>query len=80
MYELISLSRGTLYSRELWDRLAGHDPYADLDVRADRMTRWHPLNQSLYVGYKVMLAGLLMISKGRPDHDAFIGRRSLSLP
>ena len=23
-----------------------------------------PLNQSLYVGYKVMLAGLLMISKG----------------
>ena len=27
-------------------------------------SRWHPLNQSLYVGYKVMLAGLLMISKG----------------
>ena len=26
--------------------------------------RWHPLNQSLYVGYKVMLAGLLMIAKG----------------
>ncbi len=64
MYELISLSRGTFYSNELWERLAGHDPYADLDVRADRMTRWHPLNQSLYVGYKVMLAGLLMISKG----------------
>ena len=28
------------------------------------MKRWHPMNQSLYVGYKVMLAGLLMISKG----------------
>ena len=28
------------------------------------MKCWHPLNQSLYVGYKVMLAGLLMISKG----------------
>ena len=25
---------------------------------------WHPLNQSLYVGYKVMLAGLLIIAKG----------------
>ena len=24
----------------------------------------HPLNQSLYVGYKVMLAGLLMLAKG----------------
>ncbi len=29
-----------------------------------RMAQWHPMNQSLYVGYKVMLAGLLMISKG----------------
>ena len=26
--------------------------------------RWHPLNQSLYVGYKVMLAGLLLLGKG----------------
>ena len=32
--------------------------------QCDRIKRWHPLNQSLYVGYKVMLAGLLMISKG----------------
>ncbi len=64
MYELIGLSRGSLYSGELWDQLDGHDAYQDLDVRTDRMARWHPLNQSLYVGYKVMLAGLLMISKG----------------
>jgi len=28
------------------------------------MTRWAPLNQSLYVAYKVMLAGLLMVAKG----------------
>ena len=27
-------------------------------------SRWHPLNQSLYVGYKVMLAGLLLLGKG----------------
>ena len=39
-------------------------PYADLDITHDRIGRWAPLNQSLYVGYKVMLAGLLMISKG----------------
>ena len=48
----------------MWDRLDGHDPYADLDITNDRIRRWHPLNQSLYVGYKVMLAGLLMIAKG----------------
>src|SRR5260221_1804520 len=48
----------------MWDRLEGHDPYSDLGITNDRITRWHPLNQSLYVGYKVMLAGLLMIAKG----------------
>ena len=48
----------------MWERLGDHDPYDDLDITNDRISRWHPLNQSLYVGYKVMLAGLLMISKG----------------
>ena len=48
----------------MWDRLDDHNPYDDLDITNDRIGRWHPLNQSLYVGYKVMLAGLLMISKG----------------
>jgi asparagine synthase (glutamine-hydrolysing) len=45
------------------EKLASHDPYADLDVRTDRIKRWHPLNQSLYVGYK-MLPGMLLLSKG----------------
>ena len=48
----------------MWQRLGDHSPYDDLDITNDRIKRWHPLNQSLYVGYKVMLAGLLMISKG----------------
>jgi asparagine synthase (glutamine-hydrolysing) len=64
MYELIGQSRSTLYSSAMWDRLQDHNPYDDLDITNDRIKRWHPLNQSLYVGYKVMLAGLLMISKG----------------
>ena len=28
------------------------------------MRRWHPLNRSLYLGYKVLLAGLLLNQKG----------------
>ena len=64
MYELIAQSRSTLFGSGLWDRIGDHSPYADLDVPAERMAKWHPLNRSLYVGYKVMLAGLLMISKG----------------
>jgi asparagine synthase (glutamine-hydrolysing) len=64
LFELISQAKPGLYSREMWDRLGDHDPYADLDITNENIARWHPLNQSLYVGYKVMLAGLLMISKG----------------
>jgi asparagine synthase (glutamine-hydrolysing) len=48
----------------MWDRLGDHNPYDDLDITNERIARWHPLNQSLYVGYKVMLAGLLMVAKG----------------
>ncbi len=64
LYELISQSKPQLYSAGMWGLLGDHSPYSDLDVTNDRIKRWAPLNQSLYVGYKVMLAGLLMISKG----------------
>ena len=64
LYDLVAETRSTLYSDGLWARLGDHNPYDDLDITNDRIRRWHPLNQSLYVGYKVMLAGLLMISKG----------------
>ena len=64
LYELVSQAKPGLYSSEMWQRLGDHSPYADLDITNDNIRRWHPLNQSLYVGYKVMLAGLLMISKG----------------
>jgi asparagine synthase (glutamine-hydrolysing) len=64
LYELISQVKPILYSEEMRHGLGDHSPYADLDIAKDRITRWHPLNQSLYIGYKVMLAGLLMISKG----------------
>ncbi|MHB1556313.1 MAG: asparagine synthase (glutamine-hydrolyzing) [Isosphaeraceae bacterium] len=64
LYEFVTQAKPTVYSASMWDRLGDHDPYGDLDVSAERIGRWHPLNQSLYVGYKVMLAGLLMIGKG----------------
>ena len=48
----------------MWDRLGDHSAYDDLDITNDRIARWAPLNQSLYVGYKVMLAGLLLLGKG----------------
>src|SRR4029078_213102 len=45
-------------------QLLDHNPYSDLDIPNDKMKNWDPLNQSLYIGYKMMLAGLFMIAKG----------------
>ena len=63
LFDFVGQARMTLYSREMWDRLGDHDPYDDLDLDNPRMTRWNPLNQSLYVGYKVLLAGHMLITK-----------------
>ncbi len=64
LYEMISLVKPAIYSAGLKEALADHDAYSDLDVRADRIRQWHPLNQSLYAGYKIMLPGMLLLSKG----------------
>lgn len=56
--------RHELYSEATRDLLRDHDPYDDLDVDVERMRRWHPLNRSLYVDYRVMLPGLLLHAKG----------------
>jgi len=64
VYDFMGQARSLLYTTSMWDRLAGHAFQDHLDITNDRFTRWHPLNQSLYVGYKVMLAGLLLLGKG----------------
>ncbi len=64
LYDVLGQTRTLLYADSLWESLGDHSAYADLDVNPERIQRWHPLNQSLYVGYKVMLAGLLLHGKG----------------
>jgi asparagine synthase (glutamine-hydrolysing) len=64
LYDILGQSRTQLYSEGLWERLGDHQAYDDLDIDRARMDRWHPLNRSLYVGYKLMLPGLLLFGKG----------------
>jgi asparagine synthase (glutamine-hydrolysing) len=64
VYDFMGHARSVLYSRSMWNQLSGYSPYDDLNLTNDRFSRWAPLNQSLYVGYKVMLAGLLLTGKG----------------
>ena len=64
VYDFMGQARSLVYNQDMWRLLDGYSAYDDLDLPNDRFSRWHPLNQSLYVGYKVMLAGLLLLGKG----------------
>src|SRR5262249_52508869 len=64
LYDVLGTTRPLLYAHGLWEQLGDHSAYADLDVDRERIKRWHPLNRSLYVGYKLMLPGLLLFGKG----------------
>ena len=64
LYDLLGQSRSLFYSDGMWNRLGDHSAYADTGIINNRIGRWAPLNQSLYVGYKMMLAGLLLGAKG----------------
>jgi len=63
-YHAVAMSRRRFYSSEMFAALDGRLAYDDLELDLPRMRRWHPLNQSLYLGYKTMLPGLLLNHKG----------------
>jgi asparagine synthase (glutamine-hydrolysing) len=64
VYNLVARSRAHYYSAGLREELGTYVAYEDLDLDVERMARWHPLNRSLYLGYKVHLPGLLLSQKG----------------
>jgi asparagine synthase (glutamine-hydrolysing) len=64
LYNLVGSSRHRYYSDGFREQLGGHVAYEDLNFDAERLLRWHPLNRSLYFGYKVLLAGMLLTHKG----------------
>jgi asparagine synthase (glutamine-hydrolysing) len=64
IYNLVARSRDRYYSAGLKEQIGTHVAYEDLHLDIQRMARWHPLNRSLYLGYKVLLPGLLLSQKG----------------
>lgn len=64
LYAACSLSGFRVYSDSQLEALRGVSACDDLQLNLPGMARWHPLHRSLYLGYKVMLCGLLMTHKG----------------
>ena len=64
LYHLVSHARDRYFSADLKSRIGDHAPYDDVPLDLERMRRWSRLNQSLYYGYKIHLAGLLLNHKG----------------
>jgi asparagine synthase (glutamine-hydrolysing) len=64
LYNLVATSRERYFSAGFKEQLGERLAYQDLDLDLKRMAHWHPLNRSLYIGYKIQLAGLFMGPKG----------------
>ena len=62
--ERLRLTPTPLHTDAMMDTLRDHNPFADLDLRIDAMKRWDPLHQALYLEYKLMLPGHLLLGKG----------------
>src|SRR5690606_19304319 len=52
------------YARRRSARPDGYSAGEELRFPAERIRRWHPLNQSLHAAFKVVLPGLLLHAKG----------------
>ncbi|MGD0533630.1 MAG: asparagine synthase (glutamine-hydrolyzing) [Methyloceanibacter sp.] len=63
-YHLVAQAKRRYFNRALNDQLGEHAAYEELALDRERMHRWHPMNRSIYLGYKVHLAGLLLNHKG----------------
>lgn len=64
MYSLVGRARHMYFSAETKQILEAYSAYEDVPLDLERMRRWDPLNQSLYLGYKLHLPGLLLNHKG----------------
>jgi asparagine synthase (glutamine-hydrolysing) len=64
LYSLVALSKLHFYGPRLRESLTGSVPYADLGLKLSRMRCWDPLHQSLYLGLRIHLPGLLLSLAG----------------
>ncbi len=63
-FTLMNVSRCNLFSPQMHEEVASHDPFAAMEPDLERMQRWHPLNRSIYWGLRIFLAGHLLAAKG----------------
>lgn len=64
VYHMTSGPRWVLLQDEVLREMQQETAYDQLEFDSERVRRWHPLNQSLYMGYKTMLPGLLLNHRG----------------
>lgn len=76
LYHLTSAAHWWLLNDDVLAEVQRDSAYDQLQLDTERMRRWHPLNQSLYLGYKIHLPGLLH----RADHMALANSVEVRYP
>lgn len=63
-YHCTSVTRWRILNDDTLNIVQTEPAYDQLGIDVNKVRRWHPLNQSLYFGYKTMLPGLLLNPRG----------------
>jgi asparagine synthase (glutamine-hydrolysing) len=65
IYGLVSINKLRFFNPRLLELLkSDSNIYEQVGLKRERLQRWHPLNRSLALGIRIMLAGHLLTSKG----------------
>src|SRR5207244_13170941 len=64
VYHGTSTARWWMLNDDMRNQIQSETAFDQLNPPIERLKRWHPLNQSLYMGYKTQLPGLLLNHRG----------------
>jgi len=56
--------RFDFYSQQMRDHALSYSSFSEMGLNRERMQKWAPLNQGLYVTSRTLLSGMLLSSKG----------------
>lgn len=56
--------RFDFYSPQMREHATGYSSFGEMGLNRERMARWSPLNQGLYLTSRTLLSGMLLSSKG----------------
>jgi asparagine synthase (glutamine-hydrolysing) len=63
-HDALARSRARFYSDAMWNSVDGFSAYEELQLPIEKLRRWDPLHQTMFLDFQLMLPGHLLLGKG----------------